>query len=271
MATPKLANRKMAKLKFFAVYALSVLLIVIVLSSFLKINTAGVERRSGSASPLADHRKDMDDLLHRQMDKLQNACVAYAQSNTSKEATDALWQEEEGFSTLVDSIRKTLSSLPEATQRTEAETLLDAFNREAKKQISLVKSLPVVSHDSSAVSDSGAVAQLNELKGILVQKEQTIQDLKTQNQVALQDKDKTIAALQDKLNSQSSAPTKGESGGGEWKDKYEKLKAVTDKLRENNDKYGAQISELKSSYKAVVDDNKRLVGQLQSLRAGKNQ
>jgi hypothetical protein len=43
-----------------------------------------------------------------------------------------------------------------------------------------------------------------------------------------------------------------------------------DKLKENNDRYSAQTEELKKSYKDVVEDNRRLLAQLQAARAGRN-
>lgn len=269
MTTANLTSRKIAKLKFFGIYALSILLIVIVFSSFLSVNGNGIGRDSNGIAAKPDHRKSVNDLLHRQMDRLQNACAAYAQNSGSKEAMDALWQEDEAFSTVVDSIRKASASISEASERMDVETALDAFRREAKKQVSFVKSIASLPRDTASAGAGPSEEELNELKGILLQKEQRILDMETQQRQLLEAKDKTITDLQNRVNAQPAVPqqrTATTAAGLEWKDKYDKLKATTDKLREANNENTTMIRELKASYKTVVDDNKRLVGQLQTLK-----
>lgn len=284
MNTAQLPNRGLTKLKFFATYTLSVALILVLLSSFLKASSVRSEPVLVSAMPAAktDARLLAEERLHGQMQRLQNACVQYALRNTSKEAADTLQQETASFGQVTDSIRTANASLP-ADEKQKLQSLLEAFNGEAEKQVSLAKAFSAVRHDTVTTAAGPSSAQLNELKGILAQKEQRIQELTNQNQTALlnkdkatatslQEKDRTIAALQAKLTAQQATVAKPvtNAGGTEWKDKYEKLKLAYDKQKETNDKYMSQSNSLKTAYKEVVDDNRRLIAQLQQARGAKN-
>ena len=83
------------------------------------------------------------------------------------------------------------------------------------------------------------------------------------------EKDKVIASLQTQLKekeaalqSANAAPavvTSNSTGDGEWKQKYAALKSSYEKVSANE-------KALKSAYKTVVDDNKRLLTQLQSIK-----
>lgn len=285
MNTAKLPNRGLTRIKFFATYILSVALILVLLSSFLKASSIRSEPAfvSSAVTPSkTDANFAADERLHGQMQKLQNTCVQYALKAGSKEAADSLQQESTSFGQVTDSIRTTNASLP-ADEKQKLQTLLDAFSREAEKQVSLAKSFSSVRHDTVTMAGGSSSAQMDELKSTLAQKEQKILELTNQNQTALQNKDKatatalqekdrTIAALQAKLNTQQTTMTKPvtNTGGAEWKDKYEKLKLTYDKQKEINDKYVSQSNSLKTAYKEVVDDNRRLIAQLQQARGAKN-
>lgn len=273
MTTPKVPNRSVAKLKFIAAYLLSVVLLFVLLSSFLKIGS--VQTATGNSSPAAtknDNRLVVDELLHQRMDRLSNACASFADRSGSKEAADALQREERSFDICVDSLRKSTASLAGA-EKQQLQNLLDGFSRDADRQVQLVKTHAAVNKDSPGAAAAKPSAELEELKAILVQKEQKIQDLRAQNTAALQEKEKTIAALQSKASNPSQVvvtKTVPDASAAEWKDKYEKLKATNDKLKEASDKYTMQANQLKAAYKEVVDDNRRLINQLQSLRNGRN-
>lgn len=58
-------------------------------------------------------------------------------------------------------------------------------------------------------------------------------------------------------------PQPTSSNDGEWKQKYASLKANYDQVAERE-------AEFKAAYKTVTEDNKRLLGQLQSLKGQKN-
>lgn len=264
-------NRKAAKLKFFAAYFLSVALLFVVLSSFLRIGAVSEGRQGANAvQAKADTRLAIDQLLHRQMERLISASSLYMLKSASQESSAALKKESSNFLQLVDSIHKETSSMDES-EKQQVQTILDAFSRQAEKQVELVKTTTTLNRNTPAAGSGNSSAELNELKGILVQKEQKILELETKSQTALQEKDRTIADLQNKLNTQPAAVAQPkQDDGGEWRDKYEKLKSAHDKLKETNDRNVSEANSLKTAYKEVVDDNRRLITQLQSARAGKN-
>lgn len=268
METPKLANRKTAKRKFYGVYTLSVLLFFIVLSSFLKHVPAEKGDRESATTIKADTRLSVDPLLHREMDRVLSACSAYATKSTSRDAAQNLQKESDRFSSLLDSIRIANASLA-ATEKQDLQALLDAFRQEAGKQVSVVKTATLLKSVPAVGGSSAATEEMNELKGILVQKEQRIQELESQSGASLQEKDRTIASLQSRLNA---LPPAGQekTDGAEWKVKYEKMKAAYDKLKTTSDQTINESSALKTAYKEVVEDNRRLLNQLQTSRSGKN-
>jgi hypothetical protein len=260
METFKLPNRKAAKLKFFATYSLSVLLIFIVLSSFLKAGPAGKQNMVVTGQTTANRLVAVDQLLHRQMEKIMNAGSIYVLKNASPESAAALKQETNNLNLLADSLRTAIADA-DTKEKQDIEALLDVFSREAEKQASLVKTFATVSRGSKSSEAGASSSEMNELKAILVQKEQKIQELETRSATALLEKDRTIADLEKKVNAQPAAGATDDAA--QWKDKYEKLKAA-------NDKTVSESNSLKTAYKEVVDDNRRLINQLQAARAGKN-
>jgi chromosome segregation ATPase len=162
--------------------------------------------------------------------------------------------------------------LNDAAEKKQMNALLDAFSRIAAKHVHLVKTHAVGNQGDPGAAAKQASAELEELKEILVQKEQKIQELQSggDKAAALQEKDNIIATLQNRLQQASASQPRTDAGAAEWKDKYEKMRIANERLKETNDKYASQANELKSAYKEVVDDNRRLINQLQSARGGKN-
>ena len=134
------------------------------------------------------------------------------------------------------------------------------------------------------VADSPS-PEVENLKRAVAEKDQRIADLEAAVQkasasgsgvqqnagsVAPDEKDKTIASLQTQLKEKEAAlramstsvpATTSTSGDTEWKQKYSSLKASYDKVSANE-------KSLKTAYKTVADDNKRLITQLQSMKKG---
>ena len=82
----------------------------------------------------------------------------------------------------------------------------------------------------------------------------------------LVDKEQRIADLENQLKQKNAALQNGgqvtsNDASNEWKQKYASLKSSYDKL-------AASEKALRSAYKTVADDNKRLLGQLQSAKKG---
>lgn len=285
MTTPKLPDQKMAKIRFFVFYTISVLLVLILAASFTQGHTPNAEK-TAAASSSTGVRIAIDELLHQQMEKLEDVRAAYAGKDTSRVALDAIQTEKASFFAVIDSIRKATASLPDATEKQQIETLLTTFGRSAESGVIVLKNAGTSTRDSSAGVASPTREEMDELKEILAQKEQKIIDLEksaqgTQgSQAVLQEKDKTITTLQNKVTSLETAlaqqpktmqsQSRTDGGASEWKDKYNKIKESNDQLRATNQKYESQANALKTSYKEVIEDNKRLASQIQALKGGKN-
>jgi|GEM_PF-4617203 len=91
-----------------------------------------------------------------------------------------------------------------------------------------------------------------------------------QYKTALADNSRVIDSLSQRIQQLESARTvtasiqqPTPSNDGEWKQKYNSLKASYEKVEERE-------AALKAAYKTVADDNKRLLAQLQSLKGQKN-
>ena len=149
-----------------------------------------------------------------------------------------------------------------------------------QKRVEEVKDAKVAESIRVAESPSPEIENLKKALAAKDQKiaalEATVQQNNASNAVAKQnepsalpdEKDKTIASLQMQLKEKeaslkamsSSAPaTTNTPGETEWKQKYSSLKASYDKVSANE-------KTLKSAYKTVADDNKRLLTQLQSMK-----
>lgn len=263
---PPFINKKSEKLKFFSLYALSVLLLLVVLSSFLKAGSAVGENSPTGSAPA--EWLQANERLHGQMRELQKACNSVWQQSAAPAAVAALQQQETLFSVLVDSLRQTAASL-EASHNMALEKNLQAFLQESQQQVQLAKKIAGQVSDTAKINGNAAAARLQELKELLAQKEQAIVALQAKAAQAVQERDGAAAALQSRPKNQP-AGTQPDAAAGEWKEKYEKQRTLAARLKASADQNESQLSELKTSYKAVVEDNRRLLRQLQSTRAGKN-
>lgn len=278
MTTPKLVNRKAIKIRFFVLYTLSVVLVLVLFASFTRGNDANNGKALISSSAAAT-RVAIDNLLHERLEKLEAVRTQYSK-DTSAAATDAIETEKASFLAAIDSVRKA-TSLADANEKGDIEALLTSFSRSAESGIVVLKD-----NSSDNAGKGGATKEeMDELKEILAQKEQKIADLEkatqgTQgSQALLKEKDKTIASLQNKITSLQTQLTQqpksvqsvsgNDAGAAEWRDKYNKIKAANDQLQSTNQRYETQANALKNSYKEVLEDNKRLASQVQALKAGK--
>lgn len=272
MITAKQPSRKTVKLRFIVFYTISVLLVLVLFASFTR-GTAGNESAVGNIDAnKTGVRTAVDDLLHQRMKRLDSVRALYAGRDT-KEAAAAIQSEKKAFLATIDSIRNEDASLTDMSEKNEVENLLNTFSRNAESSVTVLKN-----GSGARGADTANAAALEELKSILVQKEQRISELETAAQnsggaaAALQDKDKTIATLQSRVNTLETtlaqqpkgSQTASRTDGGEWKDRYQKLK-------ETSDRNVSEANAIKASYKEVLEDNKRLASQIQALKAGRNQ
>jgi hypothetical protein len=261
MIIPVYRSRKKAKTRFFAAYAFSVLLILVLFSSFLKPTASIVKKFEPFVNGKADHHSTIYQELHQRMEKLDNVCVKVA-ANRSADNLALLMAEERAFYGSIDSVRKSFVSLPDAKKEKELVALLEAFTRAAEKQISLARGT------TASTETSGQSGLFQEQ---LLEKDQRLAELENQNRLLLSENQKMKDALQNSTSpSPAVTPPVATDNSGEWKTRYEAMRTAHDRLKETNTKYESQINSLKKTYQDVVDDNRRLLAQLQAARAGRN-
>jgi hypothetical protein len=264
MTTPVYSNRKMAKIRFFATYAFSVLLLLVLFSSFLAPEPAPEEEVFSNQQEPADKGTAIYTMLHQQLEKLDAVCTKVA-GNKSTENLVQLQAEEASFHTGMENIRIEVAAIRDTGRAKEMEKLIEIFSRTGARQIDLaLGAAPTVAQNESSTDG-------DELKMILLQKEQRIAALEEQNRLLLENNEQSNTALSSGAGVQTpSTQREASSDAAEWKRKYERLKNDNHRLQENNNRIASQTNELKKSYKDVVEDNRRLLAQLQAARAGKN-
>jgi hypothetical protein len=262
-ATP--GEQKKLKFTFFAVYIISVVLIIVILASVWKTDATASRPvpiiHSSGVVTSADKR------LHAKMESLdQLYSRAFASNQTGVLDTINLSLAKKDFKNTLDSLDVVGASISDTVEKNELTSLLSYFRKEADARITVANNYLALLSDSTgsvtATTNRAAnEAALEELKAILIEKEQRIAALEKNSSVTPDEKDKQIAALQRQVNQLKAAPvqTVTVSGDGEWKQKYNALKSA-------HDKAVAQNNTLNNSYQSLVDDNRRLLAQLQAAR-----
>ena len=262
MMKPSITTRGLAKVRFFAIYSFSVLLILLLVSSFRKTGDSA----SGGAEADAELKQRLsaiDALLHQRLELLETATLAWAES-AGNEKAKAIDDAKTVFQTAVDSVRKANADLSNLEEKAAILRLLNTFTQAAERESRMAGALAIKS-STTVRSDAGSQGNgmLEQLKKTLAQKEQEIAALQQEKQQAVDEKNNAVAALQNRPAAQPATTQKQDAGSAEWKEKYSRLKTSSDKT-------SAQLETLKESYREVVEDNRRLITQLQNARAGKN-
>lgn len=281
-------SEKKAKLRFAALYVFSLLLIFVVVAAFWQKGLGPRQPASQQASGNGEYFMQFDTLLHAKLDHLDEMYSLYLKNLESgnTETTDFLSARNE-FSKTLDSIANQASFLTGGSKKTVMDMLVGRFrssleirNRLINELTYLPKNTALTKVKGMTMDDSYAKTELERLTKVLVEKEQAISFLEqklqqqtgtggtvdnTQMLKELAEKNNLVASLQAQLKQKDAALQRASSqnnsnaSGDEWKQKYSSLKASYDKLAEGE-------KSLKNAYKTVVDDNKRLIGQLQSKK-----
>lgn len=273
MIAATLGEQKRAKIKFFAVYIASVFLIIVIISSLWKTSEAAlpVGNTQASLPPTNEKLLREDALLHRNLEALDNQySLALAAGKSGIDAQrNNLQSAENGFKTTLDSLEKGATAVEDADQRTALVTMLAGFRKSFESRSKLMNDYTMLLADTtrSAVAIQSIPAtnneEMQELKAILVEKEEKTAALEKKRVDDLAAKDRIIASLQTQVAKKQNVPVQSNTvtsdGDGEWKQKYSKLKASFDNM-------AAQNNTLSKSYKSIVDDNRRLLSQLQAAR-----
>jgi hypothetical protein len=262
MMKPSITTRALAKVRFFAIYILSVLLILLLVSSFRKTEGAA-SGGAGTAAELKLRLSAIDALLHQRLELLETATLSWAES-AGNEKAKAIDDAKTVFQTTVDSVRKANADLPNLEEKAAILRLLNTFTQAAERESRMAGALGIKGN-TSVRSEGGSQGNgaLEQLKKTLAQKELEIAGLQQEKQQALDEKNRAVAALQNVPAAQPTVTQRQEAGSAEWKEKYNRLKTASDKT-------SSQLETLKESYREVVEDNRRLITQLQNARAGKN-
>ncbi len=254
---PSITNRRLAKVRFFAVYSISVLLILLLVSSFIKNSGANEAGLAASEKKLAG----IDALLHRRWEPLQAATLAWAESGDGNKAK-AMDETKRLFQASVDSVRKSNADLADLQEKAAVLRLLNTFTESADREGKIAASVAARRSTGGNIANPAQKANdTGQWQNLLAQKEAEMAAMKEENEKVLAEKNRTIAALQ--ANNAGQGTTKTDGATNEWKDRYNRLKSSADRT-------ASQLQALKTSYKEVVDDNRRLIAQLQNARAGKN-
>lgn len=236
---PSITNRTGAKVRFFAIYSLSVLLLFFFVSSFL----LPVKKGGAPIQQAGTKSASTIELLHLRMAPLQTATLSFYNGATpeTKARVDV---QAAAFQALLDSLRTDAATVSDKIEQKKLEDVLQLFNQTVNKEQALLQAFAAAHATTNVAATSPATNdELEELKTILIQKEEK------------------IAALE-KQKTPEQAPLKNDDSG-EWKEKYNRLKLAAEKS-------ATQLDAMKASYKEVVEDNRRLIGQLQAARAAKN-
>lgn len=255
-------EQKKAKISFFAVYIASIVLILVIAVSLFKgtptaLTSTPVIYSAGAVTKA-------DDLLHAKAEVLDSMYArSLAGNGTGVIDTIGLSLAKREFQATTDSIAKAAETLQDATEKAEIAALVARFKKAVQVRGDMINMYAVLLHDSahtitSVQNTTTNNQELEQLKTILLQKEQRITVLEGQQTVSADDKDKQIAALQKQLRERP-VTSMQTSDDGEWKQKYASLMTVYNKVVGQN-------TTLNKSYQTLVDDNRRLLAQLQSAR-----
>lgn len=279
---------KKAKFRFAALYGLSVILIFLLVMAFWR-KTAGAVQPVAQTVDGDGYFIQFDTLLHAKSDRVDSLYALYLKSLQNGNAEPASFlMEKNNLATTLDSIAQQASVLSGGAKKNAMELIVARFRSSLEIKDKLINELTYLPKNKMLPNNgfqdsSSGKNELENLKGMLVEKEQKIAALEqslqsraipttgsaTEVQKQLTQKNNLIASLQTQLKQKDEAlqraltATPNNSGGtsNEWKQKYTSLKASYDRVVDSE-------KMLRSAYKTVVDDNKRLLGQLQSSKKG---
>ena len=287
------AGDKTAKLQFAAIYIVSLVLIFVVVSAFWQKGSAEVP--ANPAGEREAYFMQYDTLLHAKLGNLDERYTVFVKGlRTGGDGNASGFLEAKGdFERTLASLEKEADMLSDGVKKETIQRVTGEFRKSLQGRYDLV---PLVTDSSAPLYNAGPVAspdslrmEMEALKRILVDKEQKITELENkaimgnpENSKALvtlqneklkeiAEKNKTITDLQTQLKQKdllikqaavtnpNRAVTGNTSTDSEWKQKYSALKTAYDKAVTTE-------KSLRNAYKVVADDNRRLLGQLQSLR-----
>ncbi len=271
MIAATLKEQKRTKIRFFAVYVASVVLIVIIISSLWKNSASASQANATQAYSPTENEKLMraDALLHIRLEALDNrysAALLDGKKGAAAKRSNLLSAEGD-FKVTLDSLEKVAAEVKDEEQKLALLFTVTNFRKSFEARSKLMNGYATLLNNtdrpSIAFQSLPGISneEMQELKTILVEKEEKVATLEKQRITDLAEKDRIISSLQKQVAQRPNVPVQSTAtaGDSEWKQKYTRLKASYDDI-------AGQNSALNKSYKAIVDDNRRLLSQLQSAR-----
>ena len=272
MIAATLKEQKRTKIRFFAVYVASVVLIVIMISSLWKNNASASQPNATQPYSPTENEKLMraDALLHIQLEALDNrysSALLDGKKGMAAERSNLLTAEGD-FRTTLDSLEKVAGEIKDEQQRLALLLTVTNFRKSLEARSKLMNGYATLLNDTtrSAIAIQTVpvtnTEEMQELKTILVEKEQKVAELEKQRIADLAEKDRIILSLRNQVAQKTTVPVQNNTAApadSEWRQKYARLKTSCDVI-------AGQNSALNKSYKAIVDDNRRLLSQLQAAR-----
>lgn len=230
------------KVKFFALYLLSVLLAVVVFASLWqrKPETVIVEAAAPATNTEAGKLIQRTFLLQSRLNELDRLYLGSAgNAAQAQKNTPVIQRAESSFSFLLDSVENEVALTQDEEQKGEWLRLVADFKSSFQNRAALLKTYSQATTPQNIPVASVNNKEVEELKGTIVEK------------------DRTIASLQQDLRNKPVTVVQNSGDGGEARKKLANLQAAYDKLQE-------QSATLNRAYGVVVQDNRRLLTQLQS-------
>lgn len=265
-----LKEQKKIKLRFLALYGISLVLIFILVSAFWQ------KKSSATADVLQAAETEtyfiqFDTLLHSRLDELDNMYTLFLKASADNTAeANGFLSIKNSMTTTLDSIAQQAAILASGSKKAAMEMVVNRYKNSLEIRDRLTtqlgsmprnKSLPQLPENS--IDSSASNTDTERLKNMVAGRDQEITRLEQKAQADLKEKNDLIASLQNQLRQRSPGVISNNpsASDGEWRQKYSSLKASYDKVAESE-------KALKSAYKIVAEDNRRLLGQLQSMKKG---
>ena len=242
-------EEKKSRLRFVLLYAFSLVLIFIVVTAFWK-KSSDVAGGSAAEPGSDDYFMQYDTLLYNSWKQIDEESIGYLR-NVQKGNSTAVGfvSAKKSFESKLDSLEKEASFLTTGAKKQAIEQIVARYRKSIVTRSRFMEKIGHLPKGSTPVIDtsSGSNAETNNLRSMLAGKDQRILDLENQ----LRQKN---AALQ-------SGNPSAIDNSGEWKQKYNSLRSEHDKLLQTE-------KSLRSAYKTVADDNRRLLAELQQTKKG---
>lgn len=194
MTTTIAANRTNAKLWFAGLYLITIAIMLIIFMALWQDTPIQPVVKNAEVVPVVKEDGTMvqaASLLHNRMQSLQEAYLIAISSKNNQQAITA----ENAFIATTDSLERTNELVKHAQQKTALKKMTLDFKTSFEKIGAIIKRYDALPKDT-VYSAAGNDEAMQNLKGMLVEKEQKIADLQNQMQQQLLAKDETIASLQ---------------------------------------------------------------------------